>query len=381
MLKNLHCSGCGACAAICPKSCITMTADEEGFLYPKVDKSRCVKCGLCEKICPATKQPENEAAPKAFALINREEAVRRDSTSGGVFTLLARQVLSTGGVVYGAAVTSEMKIAHVEVEREADLPRLRGSKYVRSDTGHTYAQAKQRLLEGKTVLYTGTPCQIAGLKAYLGKDYQRLICQDVICHGAPSPMAWQKYLTQRQREAGAKATAVSFRYKQPDWADYSLRLTFENGRTYQATADRDTYLKAFLHDLSLGHGCYHCAFKGLHREADLTLADFWGVWDVKPEMDDHKGTSLVLVHSEKGSQLLEKIRPLTHCQEVPAAEALAHNSSMFRSPAMPPAREQFFTGIRHNDFDSVVNILCPRPNLKTRLKKKTKRFINKLLGK
>lgn len=379
MLNSIQCSGCGACAVVCPRNCIAMTADEAGFLYPQVDESRCVTCGLCEKTCPIGKQSECGQTPLAFAVINQEVAIRKESTSGGVFTLVARQVLQNGGSVFGAAVTEGLKIVHVGVTREKDLHRLRGAKYVQSDVGNTYTLARQRLEEGKQVLYTGTPCQIAGLKAYLGKEYENLICQDVICHGTPSPEAWRKYVDQRQRQAGAKVTAVSFRYKSPEWADYSLRMTFENGKVYQIPMDQDPYLRAFLHDLSLRAGCYNCAFKGVHREADLTLADFWGVWDVLPDMDDHRGTSLVLVHSEKGREVLENIRPLTQCREVDCKTALEYNPSMLRSPTMPESREKFFAGIRENDFDGVVNILVPPPGLKTRLVKKGKRMLKRLL--
>ena len=376
--EKKDCCGCGACAAACPRGCIQMRADEEGCLYPFIDGARCTGCGLCQKACPMGSQPSG-GLPEAYALINGDGAVRRDSTSGGVFTLLAEAVLETGGLVFGAAMQGDMTVRHVAAERPQELAALRGSKYVQSDTGDTYRQAKQYLTEGRTVLYTGTPCQISGLKGYLGKDYVNLICQDVICHGAPAPAVWQRYVAHREGKAGAKCSAVSFRCKEPDWVDYSLRMTFENGAVYQATARQDPYLRAFLRDLSLRPSCYHCSFKGESRPADLTLGDFWGVWGLEPQLHDGKGTSLVLVHSEKGRRLLESVLPKTRWKTVDPQPALAHNPSVTRAPAQPPSRAAFRQEIGQEDFAAVVDRHCPRMSPLKRLIKRGKRFLKKHL--
>lgn len=313
----------------------------------------------------------------AYAAICREEAIRMASSSGGVFSLIARDVLSRGGVVFGAAVTEGLQIAHICVESAQQLHRLRGSKYVRSQLADVYSQAKACLQAGRPVLFTGTPCQIGGLRAYLKEDYENLLCQDLICHGAPMASVWEHYVNYREKKAGAKAVSVNFRDKSTGWSGYSLEMTFENGEVYRQSVYKDPYMRAFLQDLSLGTACYSCAFKGMDRQADITLADFWGVEQLMPHMHDNKGTSLIFVHSEKGQQLLERIQPQLKLEAVDGVLAAAHNPAMLRPAQRPEKREAFLKEVNGENFEKVVNKYCPRPSLLRRVIRKLKRVIRK----
>lgn len=316
----------------------------------------------------------------AYAAINTEEAVRSVSSSGGVFTLLAEDVLARGGVVFGAAVTEQMQVAHIPVEQVEQLHRLQGSKYVRSQLGDSYKQAQEYLQAGRPVLFTGTPCQIAGLKAYLKQDHENLLCQDLICHGAPMADVWKKYVQYRQQQAGAKAASVSFRDKSVSWEDYSFCMTFENGTVYKRVFREDPYMKAFLKDLSLGNSCYRCAFKGMQRQADITLADFWGVKSACPQMYDGKGTSAVFVHTEKGAEVLERIKPRLRLRPVDAAAIVAQNPAMIHSAAEPKNRAAFLEALDAENFADVVQRYYPQEPLGKKLLMKTKRAVKKLLG-
>lgn len=315
----------------------------------------------------------------AYAAINIDESLRMASSSGGVFTLLAEDMISQGGVVFGAAVDQEMRVVHIPVETSEQLHRLRGSKYVRSHLGDSYAKAEEYLQSGRPVLFTGTPCQVAGLRAYLKQDYENLLCQDLICHGAPMADIWEKYVQHRQQQAGAKATGLNFRDKAISWEEFSLCMTFENGTVYRKTLREDPYMKAFLKDLSLGKSCYRCTFKGMQRQADITLADFWGVKNIHPQMYDGKGTSLVLVHTEKGREVLEKLRGRLKLCPADLDAAIACNPAMIRSAKEPEARKAFLEALPTGNFDEVVDKYCPREPLPKRLLQKLKRAVKKLL--
>lgn len=354
-IREKHsCCGCQACAQICPKGCITMTADGEGFLYPVVDEAACVQCGLCEKVCPVLHTTEKKKnLPKAYAAYNLDEDVRLASSSGGVFTLLAEYVLGQDGIIYGAAMDG-IRVKHVRVADREDLQLLRGSKYVQSDIGQTYIQAKDDLDAGKTVLFTGTPCQIEGLKMYLRKGYETLITMDIICHGVPSPMVWEKYVALQEKEAGASATRMFFRHKKYGWKDFAMLLKFANKTEYVCRHGEDLFMKAFLYDLCLRPSCYQCSFKKENRVSDITVADFWGIDEVCLEMDDDKGTSLVMVHTERGSEIFNRLFEKMRCREVDFTEATRYNLAMIRSVAMPKHRDNFMEKVRTGNLEELV---------------------------
>lgn len=349
------CCGCGACAQACPVNCIRMAADAEGFRYPEVDEAKCIQCGLCQKICPVMhKNSRISSTPKAYAAYNLDEKVRMASSSGGVFSLVAEHVLAGNGVVYGAALTKDQKVRHIRVTDPEAMAALRGSKYVQSDTDGIYLQVKRDLDAGRPVLFTGTPCQVAGLRSFLRKEYDNLFCMDIICHGVPSPMVWEKYVAHRENIAESPVTQISFRNKSQGWKTYAVNFGFSNDAEYLEDYRKDAFMRAFLQDLCLRPSCYACAFKTANRISDMTLADFWGIENVCPEMDDDKGTSLVLLHSKTGEMLFEAIRGNLRYREVDFEAAVKGNPAITESARKPENRDNFMEDIQTNSFDEVA---------------------------
>lgn len=354
IIEKKYCTGCHACYAVCSKKAITMTEDSEGFLYPIIDESRCVKCGACKHICPILKEYKGNPGPKAYACINKNDGVRRESSSGGVFSLLANSVIKQNGIVFGAAFDEEFLVSHESAEDENSLGKMRGSKYVQSKISDAYTEVEKNLEAGRTVLFTGTPCQVGGLKAYLGKEYNNLVTQDIICHGVPSPTVWKKYVKHREEKASSKVEKVSFRNKSTGWKTFSVEFKFENGEHYQRLFSEDAFMQGFLSNLCLRPSCYNCHFKSKERVSDITLADFWGIEKECADMYDNKGTSLVLVNSEKGKKLFEKIEDELILKEVEVNPALEHNSAAYESVSRPKKREKFMEKVTANNFERVA---------------------------
>ena len=358
-----------------------MEPDENGFWHPNIDEGICINCGLCEKFCPILKEYKGNAKGKAYACINKNEEIRRQSSSGGIFTLLAENVIARGGVVFGAAFDEKFAVRHIAVEQTKDLDKLRGSKYLQSYIGDAYTHAKSFLESGRLVLFSGTPCQISGLKAYLGKEYDNLIMQDIICHGVPSPKVWQKYVDFRQKSADAQAQKIEFRNKRYGWQDYSLLLEFENGEEYIKTSSKDPYMRAFLTNLCLRESCYDCHSKSLERESDITLADFWGIKGVLPDMDDDKGTSLILVNSKKGESVFEEIKEDMVYEEVDIDIVARRNTAACKSVAYNKSRSSFLKQIFEKNFEKTVEKYCKTKYIRRILSKIKKIIKAKILKK
>ena len=371
------CSGCHACYNMCPKKCITMQANNEGFLYPVIDEENCINCGQCNKACPVLKDYRGNPKGQAFACINKNEEIRGRSSSGGVFTLIAENIINKGGAVFGAAFDDGLSVHHVEVSAISELGRLRGSKYVQSRIEDTYAKTKEYLASGRLVLFTGTPCQISGLKSFLGKDYDNLIMQDIICHGVPSPKIWQMYIKYRERVAGAKIHNVFFRNKKMGWKAYSVHFEFKNHTEYDQTPSKDLFMQSFLADLCLRPSCYRCHSKSLQRESDITLADFWGIENVAPEMFDDKGTSLVFVNTLKGQKIFREISKNMKYKEVDIDESAKYNSAAFKSCILPINRERFMQSVNEYNFDKCVNKFAKR-SFARRAASKVKRLLKRM---
>jgi coenzyme F420-reducing hydrogenase beta subunit len=374
------CVGCYACYSCCPEHCISMQADKEGFWYPKVDYDKCIECSLCIKICPITNKVAGQNEPSAYACLNNNEVIRLESSSGGLFTLIAEQMIEDDGVVFGANFNENLEVEHSCVELKQELEKLRGSKYVQSRIGKTYEQAKQLLKSGRKVLFTGTPCQIGGLKSYLGKSYSNLLCVDIVCHGVPSPVVWKKYVDYRQEKARSAALRISFRRKDDGWKRFSVSFLFKNNTEYRETLDKDLYMRAFLKDVCLRPSCYACQFKTIHRQSDITLADFWGIQNMLPDMDDDKGTSLIFVNSKAGQAMIEQIADKMQLKEVDINEAVKYNLAAIKSIASNPNREKFFKELHKLTFDELVKKYCT-DKLSIRVNRKTKAILRKVLMK
>lgn len=346
-----YCTGCTACASACPKGCITMTADENSFLCPVIDADQCVLCGLCEKVCPIV-NPLTVAVnmPKAYAAYSTDETVRMQSSSGGVFTEIAKAVLADSGAVYGAAYNEQFEVVHICAESEHDMARLRGAKYAQSDLRGVFANVRTQLEQGRKVLFSGTPCQVGGLKAFLRKDYDNLIAVDFVCHSVPSPMAWREYVKYRaeQDNNGKMPDTINLRSKQSGWTNYqySNLFAYTDGYTHVARSGESLYMKLFVGGYINRESCAHCQFKGYGRVSDLTIGDFWGIWDIAPEMDDNKGTSVVLVQSLRGATLLKEISDQLNLKPVTLEEASRQNQAMLNTSQPNTRRTEALETIR-----------------------------------
>ena len=369
------CCACYSCYNICPHNAIKMIEDEKGFKYPDIDKEKCTNCGLCKKKCPILNKKENEKNnPKAYAAYNKDEKIRIQSSSGGVFTLLAEYILNNNGVVVGAAFDEKFMVKHIIINNTKDLSILRTSKYLQSNIGNIYKEVKDLLNSNKLVLFTGTPCQINGLFAYLGKEYENLYTQDIICHGVPSPKVWRKYLEYRKSKDNKEPIKINFREKTEGWKLFSLIFKYSDEKKYEKNQTQDLFMQAFLRDACLRDSCYACSFKEKNRKSDITLADFWGIQNVLPEMDDDKGISLVIVNTEKGKKLYEEIKENTVYKEVDFDKSIEFNSAMYKSAQKPKLVDKFFENLDKLEFDKLVSFI-------KRVFRKAKKVVKKLLKK
>lgn len=349
------CSGCGACATVCPFNCIAMQRDSEGFYYPVIDMEKCKRCGKCQAICPVRNNPGDDGRyPEAYAAQAKEDNLRKHSSSGGMFSLMAEKIIAQGGIVFGCALDASMKAYHVACETVEELEKLRGSKYVQSDGNDTFRRAKEYLESGRLVLYSGTPCQIAGLHAFLGKFYDNLYTMDFICHGVPSPGLWDKYVKYHEKIAGAHVERVSFRDKVSGWRSFSLSFLFANQKKYCENVKQEVWMRSFLSGLSTRKSCDVCAFRHVHRQSDVTLADFWGVRYVMPEWDDDKGTSLVLLHSDAGKHLWQTIQTEICCRPVKTEDVLKYSPSYTKSDEINPQRSQFLRDAEYMHIEKLM---------------------------
>ena len=344
-----NCCGCEACVQKCPNKCISAFPDEEGFLYPVVDEALCVNCGLCDEVCPMLREPHRgEEVLAAYAAYVADEELRQKSSSGGLFSALAADNLQQGGVVFGAAMDGPYSVCHTAVSEEKELDALRGSKYLQSHIHRSFARVQRYLRRGKPVLFTGTACEVAGLKGFLGKEYENLVTVDVLCHGVPSPAVWKAYVKEHEGANGSSVRTIDFRNKSQGWNEFSMKLRFADGRTYEESFRKDPFMQLFLRNAILRPSCHACPFKALERDSDLTVGDAWGVEDVFPDFSDDKVTSVVLVHTERGAELLERVRDGLVLKEGDADALLPPAADSRKSVAPHPNREKVFQQFRKN---------------------------------
>ena len=363
-----NCCGCSACASVCPRGCISMRADSEGFLYPEADAQACIDCGLCEKVCNEL-HPFTRSEPlKVLAAVNRDEAVRMKSSSGGLFHLLAQRTIEEGGVVFGARFDSDWQVLIDYADTMEGVKAFMGSKYVQASIADSYKDARRFLSEGRKVLFSGTPCQIAGLHQFLRREYANLLTVDIVCHGTPSPKVWGLYLEEK-RKGGKVIRDVVFRDKSCSWKDYNISFTLDDGtglRTERTEYWKDLYMKAFVGDVTLRPSCYACKAKDCSSRSDLTLADFWGIRTIFPEMDDDKGTSLLIIHSAKGEEALDYSK--FDCKETSYALLRPLNPSCFQSSAEHAKREWFFANLEKKSLSKLLS-KSMRPTFVQRLRR------------
>lgn len=399
ILDKQKCCGCWACVQRCPRNCITMHEDEEGFSYPVVDTSVCIECGLCEKVCPILNQAEAKRPLDVYAAINPNEEVRLNSSSGGIFTLLAEKVIADGGVVFGAQFDEHWEVVHDYCETSAGLAAFRGSKYVQSRIGACYRQAENFLKAGRRVLFSGTSCQIAGLHRFLGKEYDNLLTVDVICHGVPSPLVWRKYveaIKTRQQSIIGKNTVlhlsdknttiagIAFRDKSSGWKRYGFTVRSIDESNQEQILFREPFYEnlfmgGFLKDIYLRPSCYSCPSKSGKAQSDITLGDYWGIEHQHPAMDDDKGTSLILLHTDKGRMVFDALDCSIEASTY--EQALAGNPSIEDSVKEPALRHYFYRKLAQGNFPAIIRKVLnkTKPAWTVRIKFKLKLILKAIL--
>lgn len=375
--NKVDCVGCSACVQKCPKQCISFIADSEGFLYPQVDLTQCIDCGLCEQVCPVINQNSQQKPIKVLAAYNPDEKIRMSSSSGGIFTMLAELVIDQGGIVFGAKFNNLWQVYHTYVETKDKIKAFRGSKYVQSNIGNSFRETEQFLKQGKTVLFSGTPCQIAGLHNFLRKDYPNLITVDFICHGVPSPGVFRTYLQGICHKTNCELSnikQIQFRDKTKGWNNYSLKIIINDissGKEIIITNDlkNDPFLKGFINDLYLRPSCHKCPTKKLSSKSDITIGDYWGY----SGYDDNKGISAVLINTEKGQHIYDTIKPINKLADF--EDLSKRNPAINSSPSISKKRPLFFNN-NFELFEEKVSHLC-----KSSMSEKIKKAFNHLRGK
>lgn len=407
-----NCCGCSACVQRCPKQCIRLEEDTEGFLYPQVDEETCIKCGLCEKVCPILNQADKLSVLEVLAVKNPNDEERMNSSSGGVFLPLAREVINQGGVVFGAVYDESWEVHHVYAEKIEDVYPMMGSKYLQSKIGNSFKDAERFLKQGREVLFVGSPCQIAGLRTYLrNKQYSNLLAVDFLCHGVPSPGVWRRYLAETyggydakeqsrlQATAGKNSVllsslnatspigAIKFRDKRESgWKKYRFIVRQKSA----SKADQNTvlssdihymnpFMQGFLSDIYLRPSCYACKCKNGVNHSDMTIADFWGINQIAPEFDDDKGVGMVLLNTKKGEDYFSRLS----MEVLPSTLEQAHfyNGGFNEHTKAHPKRDQFFFLIENGKSIKAAVEICLRLPFKQRVVRIVKRIVKKVVKK
>lgn len=365
-----------ACADVCPRNAITPITDKYGFVRPGIDASLCIECSLCAKKCPVNQKWENP--PKeAFAAYNKNTEERLASSSGGIFALLAKDVLSRGGAVCGAAFDEKFNVAHKIITDEKDLPSLMGSKYLQSDTAGIWDKVKNCLQTGQEVLFAGTPCQLAALKSFVGEDCENLLAVDIICHGVPTPKLWQIYLSERF----PNTKEVNFRNKKKGWHLFSINIKSDMG-DYSDTVNFDPYYRLFFGNNALRECCYDCNFKGDGYAGDITLGDFWGINRLYPEMNDDKGVSAVIIRTPRGKEAFERISGELTAKKCTADNINSGNAALTKSSNRHPEREDLMKMIsEEKPFVRIAEKYAKPTPLSYAVKSEIKFRIMKIYGK
>lgn len=376
------CCGCHACGDICGHKAITFNTDDEGFWYPEVNSELCVNCGFCDKVCPMLHKADfinRHKEAVVYAAYTKDEAIRLDSTSGGIHSMLALQKFSERAYVGGAVYKPDHTCSQIVTSDENRLPEIRSSKYLQSASEGVYKEIRKLLREGKEVFYCGCPCQIHALYNYLGKEYDNLTTCDFICRGVNSPKVFLKYIEMLERKYRSKATKIKFKNKKWGWHNFSLRVNFENGKEYCKDCRHDLFFIGYLQSGNFARpSCYECPFKGFPQKADITLADFWGIENVDPSMDQDKGTSLVMINSNKGQVLFDTIKNKIVWKMFTMEDARTGNAAMnYSMKSMKSDRIAFFHDLDILPFEEVAKKYFPLPTLMNRIKRKLSK-LNKI---
>lgn len=387
IINKEDCMGCNACTIICPVDCIPLINDEEGFFYPKVDFDVCIDCDLCDKVCPITNKIHDFASPSdipfigkvklsrfdvplVYASYTKNHEIRIDSTSGGLFSELAFKMFDEGGYVGGAVYNDDLTVSHILTNDRDRLPDIRGSKYVLSLTDELFPDVKEKLKSGKKVLVCGAPCQIHALYAFLRKDYENLVTCDFICRGVNSPLVFKKYIEWLEDKYQSKAIKIKAKDKTTGWHKFSMRVDFENGKSYVKDRYHDPFFVGYLQTaLFTMPACFTCFFKGYPQKSDITLADFWGIENIDITMDQDLGTSLIMLNSEKGKQYFDSINENVVSKQFTITDAEAGNPASHSSlkGGDENLRKVFYEDLDRYPFDVIIKKYFPMPTLRTNI--------------
>lgn len=376
LAENTQCTGCGSCSLVCPKSCISMEKNMKGFMHPIIDNELCVSCKRCEKVCPILNKLPSNSSTAFWAAKNSDAIVRKSSSSGGVFSALAKYCIKQGGIVCAAMYDDDYNVIHTVSNNLSTIGKFQGAKYAQSYAAAHFQYIEQLLKENCRVLFVGTPCQVAGLKAFLGKEYNNLILVDMICHGVPSPMVWKRYIQELENKYSSKLIDINMRSKETGWSNYhySVKFSFENGYEYTQLQSENLFMRGFVNNLYLRDSCSNCSFKGINRVSDFTLGDYWGIWNQYPDFDDNDGVSLIMLHSEKANDIWNELKK--NFESIPVTEkATINNPSVYVSSVAHPNKEKFWELININrSIDEAIStclgITAEKKTLFQRLRKR-----------
>lgn len=354
------CCGCNACVEICPVHCLEMIKSEDGFLYPEANNAKCIECGMCSSVCPMEKKSsELPTVFEAYGAYSTDSKTVIQSSSGGIFSVLAEYILGQDGMVFGAYLDENHELYHIGIDHVQDLYKLRGSKYIQSNINGIYCKVKEILINGKKVLFTGTPCQIYGLKQYLKKDYENLYTADVICHGVPSQKMFDEYVAFLERKHHAKLVDINFRDKVKNGWSITLRYTMQKGnkkRNYYLISPLSEYFSGFLGGYILRESCYDCKFCTLERPGDITMGDFWGYQKTRPELKHDEGLSLLLINSPKGKELKDVLEKSGVCFNEVSEETVrnSENKNLYTPSLRRSERDNIYKELNEHGFDYIA---------------------------
>ena len=378
--KKELCTGCMACKEVCPQNCIRVEVEEDGFSYPLIDKIKCSNCGLCKKTCPVNNSPNKNNTIKGYVARYKNEAILEDSTSGGSFTAFADYVFSVDGFLVGVVYDEDMNVIHQGIlkEKQEDVSKMRGSKYVQSDLKDVFYIIKEKLHNNKLVCFSGTPCQVAGLKSYLGKDYDNLMTIDLVCHGVGSPLLFRKYIEYMENRYNSKVIDVKFRNKTYGYHSGTMRVDFENGKRYFGSGRIDYMSKAFFKEASSRQSCYECPFRGKERYGDFTVFDSWHIEQLIPDKkDDDKGYTNLYVNTEKGLNFLQNLKGKLELWEADIDNMRELDGVMIENdPVKFNNRDELLSELNGNDFAKTMQKYLP-VSKKDKLLELSKRFLYK----
>ena len=365
-LSKYECCACTACVHACPKGCIHLESDEEGFYYPQIDKDKCINCGRCESICPVEYPVyENNATPNVYASYVKDVEERKKSSSGGLFYAIATWILDQNGKVYGAAIDERSQVYHIGVDSKEDLYKLRGSKYVQSALNDTFVDIKRNLSNDRWCYFVGTPCQVAGLKSFLHKEYEKLLTSDLVCHGVPSQWLFDQHISYLEKKEGGKVSGYQFRNNEKWGGCEIFNLTTPKGRVKtikHPTYVLSPYLYSFMYAMTYRYSCYDCKFARIPRQGDITLADFWGVQNFFPDINIDNGVSLILANTDKGDRVLKQIENSVELRKSSIEDGAEFNGNLVTISIKHENRDIAYSTVKNEGYVKAASTLFKNPH-------------------